>query len=394
MTQAKPDTGLPAWNHRFCYGLRARQILTMSEPPVLEDGLIWVHRGVIHSVGPYARLKGEFSAPIHDLGSRLVIPGLINAHTHLELSHLAGQTRAGQGFTAWVKSLISLPLKAIDPEAVADLVQNMLEQGQDALGDISGHNPAEMVRIHEHSRMPCRLFLENIGQHRKKPREWPRQSTKDHVLLSAAGHALYSTHPGLLQAVKAMTAHAHQPFSLHLAEHAGEVDLLSTARGPFAQFLQDRLLPSHFTPPGQPPVAYADQLGLLDSQTLAVHCVHLEDREIRLLRDRGVHVCLCPRSNAYIACGRAPAETLHHCGVPLSLGTDGLCSNQDLNLWLEAEALATSWQGNLSLTELVTLITINPARALGLETRVGSLHPGKLGIVSLVPESLHHALPL
>jgi cytosine/adenosine deaminase-related metal-dependent hydrolase len=141
-------------------------------------------------------------------------------------------------------------------------------------------------------------------------------------------------------------------------------------------------------------VAYADRLGLLDQLTLAVHCVHVDTRDIRILKQRKVHVCLCPRSNAYISCGRPPAEELHAAGVPLCLATDGLSSNQDLNLWQEACYLADIWRGNLSLTELVSLITINPAHALGLAQTVGSLQPGKLDRFSLVPEELEDAFPL
>lgn len=141
-------------------------------------------------------------------------------------------------------------------------------------------------------------------------------------------------------------------------------------------------------------MAYADRLGLLDQRTLAVHCVHITSQDIEILRQRKVHVCLCPRSNAYIHCGRPPAEELSAAGVPLCLGTDGLSSNYDLNLWHEAGHLASMWRGNLSLTELISLITINPAQALGLEQRMGSLQPGKLDRFSLVPKELEGGLPL
>jgi cytosine/adenosine deaminase-related metal-dependent hydrolase len=181
---------------------------------------------------------------------------------------------------------------------------------------------------------------------------------------------------------------------MHLAEHAGEVDLLTTGRGEFAEFLRGRLFPATYSPPGQSPIAYAHHLGLLDEQTLAVHCVHINQQEIQLLAQKMVHVCLCPRSNAYINCGRAPAEDLYAAGVRISLGTDGLSSNDDLNLWNEASYLAGIWQGNLCLTELTAMITINPAQALGLDRIAGNLQPGKIDRFSLVPKDLQAAMPV
>ena len=355
-------------------GYRIRRILTMNpEQPVLDDGLLWVGQGSIQAVGPYRSRKSDFSAPIQDLGEQTMVPGLINAHTHLELSHLHGLTTPGQGFTSWVHSLLKLPVKKVQPDRIRLAIDEMQALGVAGIGDISGHNPQQMLKIHSDLPFPSRLFVEYLGFSPPATLSWPINSDPPVAHLSAAGHALYSTHPETLQAVKSWTAHHERPFSIHLAEHSGELDLLTTGRGDFAQFLRGRLLPPSYRPPGLSSVAYADRLGLLDQRTMAVHCVHINHQDILILRQRQAHVCLCPRSNAYIHCGRPPAEELHTAGVPLCLGTDGLCSNHDLNLWHEARYLAGIWRGNLSLTELISLITINPAQALGLEQTAGSL---------------------
>ncbi|MFP4034735.1 MAG: amidohydrolase family protein [Desulfovermiculus sp.] len=376
-------------------GYRAHRILTMnSEQPVLDNALLWVGDGYILSIGPYQVHKNDFAAPIHDLGDQTMVPGIINAHTHLELSHVHNLTLSGQGFLPWVQSLLQLPIKETRPDIIQTHLKAMYKQGVAGIGDISGQNPVVMHKIHTRTPFPSRLFVEFLGFKHQGANSWPLSSHPDDDFLSAAGHALYSTHPELLQAIKSWTTQNLRPFSIHLAEHAGEVDLLTTGRGNFAQMLRGRVMPRSYAPPGLPPVAYADRLGLLDEYTLAVHCVHIGRNDIRIMRERGVHVCLCPRSNAYINCGRAPAEDIHAAGVALSLGTDGLSSNQDLNLWHEASYLASHWQGNLSLTELVSMITINPAQALGLEHIAGSLQPGKLGQFSLVPDDLQAVLPV
>ncbi|MFW6325236.1 MAG: amidohydrolase family protein, partial [Desulfovermiculus sp.] len=361
---------------------------------VLDNALLWVGDGYILSIGPYQVHKNDFAAPIHDLGDQTMVPGIINAHTHLELSHVHNLTLSGQGFLPWVQSLLQLPIKETRPDIIQTHLKAMHKQGVAGIGDISGQNPVVMQKIHTRTPFPSRLFVEFLGFKHQGANSWPLSSHPDDDFLSAAGHALYSTHPELLQAIKSWTTQNLRPFSIHLAEHAGEVDLLTTGRGNFAQMLRGRVMPRSYAPPGLPPVAYADRLGLLDEYTLAVHCVHIGRNDIRIMRERGVHVCLCPRSNAYINCGRAPAEDIHAAGVALSLGTDGLSSNQDLNLWHEASYLASHWQGNLSLTELVSMITINPAQALGLEHIAGSLQPGKLGQFSLVPDDLQAVLPV
>lgn len=362
--------------------------------PVLNNGLIWTGHGSILAIGPYSLGKDDFPAHIQDLGEQTMVPGLLNAHTHLELSHLRGLTTSGEGFVSWVQSLLKLPVHTLDPNLVHQAIEEMLANGVAGIGDISGQNPRRMHEIHTELPIPTRLFVEFLGLSSPPTASWPVGTQPRDAFLTAAGHALYSTHPDVLHKVKSWTARYNRPFSMHLAEHEGELELLATGQGDFADFLRGRLLPASYGPPGLSPVAYADRLGLLDHKTLAVHCVHLSRRDIQTLRDKMVHVCLCPRSNAYIQCGRPPAEDLHAAGVNLCLGTDGLSSNHDLNLWHEARYLANMWQGNLSLTELITLITINPARALSLEQSTGSLQPGKLARFSLVPGELEHALPL
>jgi cytosine/adenosine deaminase-related metal-dependent hydrolase len=370
-------------------------MLTFAGPrPVLDNGLLWTVDGRIAHIGPYWQVKNEFSAPVHDLGEQTLTPGLVNAHTHLELSHLHNATQPGQGFLAWVQSLIRQPLKQTAPQRIQELVQDMLDQGLAGIGDISGHASNHMYEVHAQLPIASRLFIEFLGFRPDPSPRWPVDAPPDAEFISAAGHALYSTSPDRLRRVKKWTARHGRPFSMHLAEHFGEVELLSSGRGEFADFLRGRLFPASFTPPGCSPVAYAHRLGLLDQHTLAVHCVHLGRQDIALLARNKAKVCICPRSNAYIGCGRAPVENLHGAGIPLSLATDGLSSNHDLNLWHEASYLAGMWEGNLSLTDLVAMITINPARALGLDQVVGSLQPGRLGRFSLVPEDMQALMPV
>lgn len=380
------------------HACRAGAILTM-EPgrDPIEDGLLLSRNNVVQEVGPYASLKKHLPGKATDLGPGIMVPGLVNAHIHLELSHLYDRTVLGQGFEPWVRSMITPALKKIDPNAVAAGLKQVRASQTACVGDISGHQPAPMLEMLQDSGLDYRLFVEFLGF--KPPKsdqvKWPKGITPSkRPQVCVAGHSLYSTHPGTLQLLKSWASRNRRPFSMHLAEHQGEVELLTTGRGSFADLARKYLLPGDFVPPGIPPVAYADSLGLLDQGTLAVHCVRASGDDIRILRERGVFVCVCPRSNDLIGVGRAAWERMHAEGVPLCLGTDGLCSNLDLDLWNEADYLLQQWQGDLSLRELTGFLTCNPARALGMDDRLGTLQPGKSSAFAMVPDSLRHRLRL
>ncbi|MFO8033166.1 MAG: amidohydrolase family protein [Desulfohalobiaceae bacterium] len=377
---------------------RAGAILSMqSQRPWIQDGVLLTAGERILQVDSYKALKPELlDVPLQDLGSSSIMaPGLINAHTHLELSHLQGRTQLGQGFEPWVQSLIKLPLSGVEPEILQSTLLQLGQNGTICVGDISSHNPRQVLAQLQGSGLEYLLFLEFLGFSALKSRQlqWPKGlNPKKQKQLSLSGHALYSTHPGTLQLAKDWTLRNKRPFALHLAEHAGEVELLATGRGGLAELLKGALLPEDYVPPGMSPVRFADSLGLLDGQTLAVHCVHLSPQDLEILQERGCYVCLCPRSNNNINVGRAPWEKMLQAGMPLCLGTDSLASNQDLDLWSEAEHLLRYKQIEIKLPDLLRFMTMNPARILGLERSLGSLQPGKRAAFSLVPQRIQDIL--
>ena len=373
-------------------GFRSHTIHTMvpGRSPI-QDGLLLTDNRTVQDVGPYKELKKTFSGTIHDLGEQVLVPGLVNAHTHLELSHLQGKTVFGQGFEAWVQSLLQNDLKAVDQKTLDRVCAEMARSGTAGIGDISGHVPATMFEHHRQGDLRVRLFLEQIGFQKHPPSRlrWPSGIDPDKTdWVSPSGHALYSTHPSTLQLIKSSCTHNGHFFTMHLAEHAGEMDLLTTGRGTFAGMLKGTLLPLDFVPPDMSPVAYADQLGLLDEKTLAVHCVFLNRHDMQTLQERRAMVCLCPRSNDCINVGRAPGEQLFASGVPICLGTDSLASNTDLNLWSEAEHLISTWSAPVKLKDLLSFLTVNPAHALGLDHVLGTLEPGKRASFTTVPPSV------
>ena len=371
--------------------LRAAKVLTMAQDtPVLEDGAVIHEQGKILAVAPFSQLSSDIieAAEVVDLDDKIIAPGLINAHCHLELSYLWEQTELGKGFLPWVKSLVSQRLDEYQAQAVKMAAQEMAATHTAFVGDIASSFPKEVARTLDEAGLLYIIFAEAFGQ--QAPKEGrsfvPKCEGLTSGFLSAAGHALYSTNAQTCVAAKKEVNGLGMPFSMHLAEHTDEISILADGSGDFAEMLKGAGVLKGFTPPAMRPVPYAKELGLLDSGTLAVHCVQVTDEEVQILADSGTNICLCPRSNEFIGVGRAPWEKYHEAGANICLGTDSLASNANLNMWFEAAYLKKQFTGELSMVDCVAMITRNGAQALGMGAVIGTLEAGKFARFSIVPQ--------
>ena len=365
------------------YVLRARRILTSPTAPIIEDGAIIIRGGLVAETGPWPQLKAQAPADVRDMGAVTLLPAPVNAHCHLELSHLGLPPFQGAGFLEWVRWLIAQPVGEFSPDAVRAAVGQLEAAGAAAVADIATRKGAEVAAVLENT------ALDYVIQHEVFGYSYDDSSFMPSPGGSLAGHALYSTAPEALRRAKAWDSAHGKAFSLHLAEHEGEVELLAQGSGTFADFLRQRILPPTFAAPGMSPVAWAAELGLLDQATLAVHAVQLSGQDIDLLAASRATACLCPRSNAVIGVGRAPARALLDAGIPCCLGTDSLASAPDLDIWAELAALLQFCP--LTLRESVGLLATNAARVLGF-TRLGTLEPGKAARAAVLPSALEQAL--
>jgi len=380
---------------------RAAKVAPMTPGwPLYEDAAVVVHDQAILDVGPFDHMRRKFEGPVRDLGDVTLAPATFNSHTHLEMAHLLGKTAPGQGFVPWVKSLLAQNAYGVDEPLVRSELFRLEQKGCAFLADISTRNAPLLAEVLASSGLYFAAFSEAIGT--------PSQVDAGPLLVQSrsvaesgrgacavAGHALYSTSPELMRAVKALDAAHNLPFSLHLAEHADEDAILLTGKSPFLDLLRSRGFITDYDAPGQRPIPLAAGLGLLDAATLCVHCVIITDADIVMLAQSRATVCLCPRSNEYIGVGQAPLRALLEAGVNLCLGTDGLCSNFDLDPFAELSWLAQRNPGVMSLCQGLALITENPARFFGPLVpgvgRLGSLEPGKAARFSVVPQTVLEA---
>ncbi|WP_321400981.1 amidohydrolase family protein [Maridesulfovibrio sp.] len=367
--------------------------MTSGENPVIEDFAL-IHDGnCILETGTWSVLKNTFSGDVQDLGEVTIVPGLINAHVHLELSHLKGRTVQRKGFTNWIKSLLSNPLYDLDSEAVSEAVQQMRDNGTAFCVDISTRNCAQVASIMDKLGMGFYACCEAIGtQQPKEGAKFFPQKEFTYGRAAGSGHSLYSTGSELLQAVKIANDAAGLPYPIHLAENAEEDEIVAQGTGEFAEMLKGAGLLADCGRKGLRPVEYADQLGLLDESTLAVHCVRVNEGDISTLAERKVNVCLCPRSNTYIGEGRAPWEMILKSGINTCLGTDSIASNHDLSMWNELEYLLENINISMSPAEALALVTGNSAKALKIDASYGSLEKGKRAVYATVPAHLEDLL--
>lgn len=364
----------------------------------VDNGAVLLRRGVVEAVDRWP-MNLPSGTEVRDLGDVALIPGLINAHCHIQLSWTAGRTLWGRGFAPWLRSLIRL-LQAQTPKedseaAIDGACAALKDYGTRHVADYAGRELPVVDAAAARHGVGITHLCEWFGAQAPfidARRPWPPQCRRAATLpgldrrCAPAGHALYSTAANVLRDAHAFCMALDRPFALHLAENEEECRLLEAGGGPLWEIYAGQVLPEDWRTPHKRPVAWAHELGLLGSGTLAIHCVHVDAAEAALLARGGTAVCLCPRSNANLAVGEAPVEMLAHAGVLLCLGTDGLSSNSDLDVRREAVALRQRW--GLPAEALIRMLTVNGAAALNLDGGLGRLIPGSGGGVAILPEEL------
>jgi len=371
--------------------LSARLLLPISDPPILDGGL-FIRDGAICAVGKASELIREFPTEPHDdLGSAVILPGLVNAHTHLELTGLHGRLPLGKSFTEWVTALLDLRSELDDEFFTASAhmgATTLLRSGVTCVADIttSGRSVAPLMA----SGLRGIIFQEILGPHPEQAMERLDAAEKaiqslqlqtDGSLLSVglSPHASYSLSEPLLLRCAELLRRRNLPATIHLAESPEEVAYIGLGLGPIASELLPavgRHSPSHRVC-GESPVAFLDRAGLLSEQLLAVHGVHVGGADLELLKQRGVALAMCPRSNDYLNVGTAPLTRYLASGLRVGLGTDSLASNETLSLWDEMQFAHRLYGGVVKAQQLVTMATLGGATALGMAGAIGSLTPGK-----------------
>ena len=338
-------------------------------------------------------------------GARVaILPALVNAHTHLELSYLAGLVPPSRRFDDWVSALVAERRRHGDPAApvVCDAARRAIRAARDSgtglFGDIS--NTLVTVDLLRDAAVPAYVFCELLGFNAPDPDQRVRQA-RAQVDAAAAGdtivrvgvapHAPFSVSPALFTAIRRdLDAHPGARTSVHLGESREEVEFLQRGEGPIQRaLLAFGAWDPEWSPPACGPLEYLARFGLLQSRVLLIHAVQFTDAELVQVRDAGATIVTCPRSNRWTGAGDPPVERFFASGARVAIGTDSLASVGDLNMFAEMAAVRALAPA-IPAASILESATRQGADALGFGDELGTIEPGKRAalIAVRIPEGV------
>ena len=378
----------------------ARWIVPVAAPPI-------AHGTLIERAGRITWLGARDAAPASergdehvDLGDAVLLPGLVNAHCHLELTAMRGFLD-GLAFREWVLRLTAARRAVLDQAALLDAARLGVEEGVRAgittFADTGDSGTGFDAMLERGVRGICyrEVFGPDPAQCERAIAElrekFERMRSRETPLVRAglSPHAPYTVSDPLYRATAALARELAAPVAVHIAESEPETELVVAAAGAFADGLRKRGIAT--APRARSPIALLDALGVLAVDPLLIHCLRVDEDDIRTIADHRCGVAHCPASNARLAHGIAPLAELLAAGVHVGLGSDSVASNDRMDLLDEARqallfATARSRSPNtLSSAEALELATLGGARALRLDGEIGSLEVGKAADLAAFP---------
>jgi cytosine/adenosine deaminase-related metal-dependent hydrolase len=379
--------------------LRARFILPIEQPPI-ENGAVVISGHKIQSVGAWKNLRAGNDQKIIDLGDVMLLPGLVNAHCHLDYTDMAGQLPPPKKFTDWIASITAAKTGWSYSDYAHSWLHGahqLLKSGTTTVADIEAM-PDLLPEVWDATPLRIFSFLEMTGiKSRRAPKEILREALiKIDALAHARNraslspHAPYSTRPELLRLAAKTTRKRKWRITTHVAESDQEFEMFLHARGEMHEWLGRNERDNSDCGLGSPVVHLARQQ-LLGENVLAVHVNCLARGDATLLAKNKTHVVHCPRSHDYFKHPPFQRQRLANAGVNLCLGTDSLATTRktgklkpELDMFAEMRALAEA-DKSVSSLEILQMATSHGARALGLAGQIGELTPGACADLIALP---------
>jgi cytosine/adenosine deaminase-related metal-dependent hydrolase len=368
--------------------LTASWVAPIDQPPIA-SGAVLIDNGLIAWVGPAAQ------APpvdlVESLGDVVLLPGLVNAHSHLELTVLRGLLE-GLDFRSWIRTLTAATGELTPDDLHASSIVGAREgllHGVTTFADTSPTG-APVDALHEVGARgivyrevfgpdPARVgeALDTLRAHVEQLRL--RESAR--VMVGVSPHAPYSVSAPLFRETAAYAREAQLPIAIHIAESEAEQRLVCNGDGPWADALRARGIV--VGPAARSSIALLAESEVLDARPLLIHCVRIDAEDRRLIGDAGATVVHCPVSNAKLGHGIAPLEEMLADQLVVGLGSDSVASNDQMDVLNEARTAVLMQRARrgrpdtISPRDALRLATLGSAEALGLDDRIGSITVGK-----------------
>jgi 5-methylthioadenosine/S-adenosylhomocysteine deaminase len=363
--------------------LSAEWVYPVTAQPITLGAVLVGEDGRILAVGRDAEVPRPPGVPVEHFPDAILMPGLVNAHTHLELTGLSGQVDEPR-FDAWIRSVRSLKeMRSVEDFRVAARkgVQQCFAAGVTTVAE-TGDSGSLVEALDELGGRGV-VFQEVFGPHPDQCEDSIAALASrvalldtfasDHLRIGVSPHAPYTVSGSLYRAVAVLARNEGLAMAVHVAESRAESDLLATGTGPFQQVWRKRGIPLP-EPLGDSPIAWLERHGILGPGLLCIHSIRVDETDIDLLARRKCAVAHCPVSNRAHGHGDAPLRALLDAGIPVGLGTD---SEISVSPDLLAEARLARELANLSASEALQLATMGSAEAIGWGEAIGGLEAGR-----------------
>ena len=366
----------------------ARWVVPVTSAPIAH-GVVGVERDRLVYVGPAPDAP---AGQDEDLGDVVLLPGLVNAHCHLELTAMRGFLEDIE-FRRWILRLTNARRSVFDRDALLDSARYGIEEGVRAGVTTYADTCASGVVMQAMREAGVRgiMYQEVFGPDPAQCDESIRGLREavsglryletPLVRVGISPHAAYTVSDDLFRATATLAREQGLPIAIHVAESDLEQRLVVEAGGPFAEGLRRRGI--EVVPRGESPIDLLRRLGVLDSSPLLIHCVRIDGRDIAAIAASGSAVAHCPVSNAKLGHGVAPLTELLAQGVTVGIGSDSMASNNRMDILEEARIALLAQRARLGsfetpgALEMLELATIEGAKALGIDHLIGSLEEGK-----------------
>ena len=379
--------------------LRARLVLPITSPPI-EDGAVRISGNRIVEVGRWKDFEPANGEEIFDLGESILLPGLINAHCHLDYTDMAGRLPPQKSFTDWIKLMLVAKSEWNYSEFAESWIHGaemLLRSGTTTVADFEAV-PELLPDVWSATPLRVISLLEMTGvKSRRNPRDILRDNM-DHMATLPGGrcrsglapHAPYSTQPELLRLAAETTKRRHWLLSIHIAESAEEFAMFTEERGAMFDWLRRNARDMSDCGSGSP-IKQLAGCGVLGENCLAIHVNYLAKGDARLLARTKTNVIHCPRSHFYFKHRKFPFNTLARAKVNVCLGSDSLATvykrprqTVKLSMFDEMQAFASA-HPKVPPEKILHMATINGARALGLAGEAGEISKNSLADLINIP---------
>jgi 5-methylthioadenosine/S-adenosylhomocysteine deaminase len=398
----------------------ARYILPIVASPI-ENGAIVVDGPQIVRVGPRDEVLASFAgSPHEDFGNAAILPGLINAHSHLELTVMRGfLEREEHDFFAWLRKLTIARLKMTDEDLFVSATCGAIEAaraGITCLGDSSSFGLQSMRAVTEVG-LRAIVYQESFGPDPNVAAEsveklqaqiaGMREIETNLVRAGVSPHAPYTVSGPQLEMISRLALKEALPLMMHAAESQAEKQLLLDGTGPFAEGLRVRGI--DWRAPGVSTVRYLEDHGILETRPLLAHCINVDDEDLEIVKRAGAGIAHCPKSNAKLRHGRAPFTRFIAHEIKTGLGSDSVGSNNLCDILEEARfatllmrtsgsdsslSNAAESQTEVGAADALFAATLGGAQALGLDDQIGALREGMQADIAVVNLGNSHQQPL